>query len=239
MHSLGSLSCSMREYHHISTKLSSAEQKESTTYVGQVMAHEIGKEPDAEYATRMGERALLFYSIGTLLVDSHTLVDRAQTFAVGVLAGTLLPHLATRDRRILARYESETQDEELNYLRKLVREWRAESASKGPLRLPMMPFLLRNIWMGAMLLFSFLSFSTFFITTVAQATVYITLVGISWAVAMWVPFAIIMEVSDLFMSVPTCMCTDLLLAFERRAVSPHSLPAGQTPFPYPQPFNAS
>lgn len=147
----------------------------ATTYVGQVMAHEIGKEPDAEYATRMGERALLFYSI------------------VGVLAGTVLPHLATRDRRILARYESETQDEELNYLRKLVREWRAESASKGPLRLPMMPFLLRNIWMGAMLLFSFLSFSTFFITTVAQATVYITLVGISWAVAMWVPFAIIME----------------------------------------------
>lgn len=148
----------------------------STTYVGQVMAHEIGKEPDAEYATRMGERAMLFYSL------------------VGVVAGTVLPHLATRDRRILARYENETKDEELNYLRKLVREWRVDAAAQGrPLRLPMMPFLLRNIWSGAMLLFSILSFSTFFISTVTQATIFITLVGVSWAVAMWVPFAIIME----------------------------------------------
>ncbi|KAF6762339.1 hypothetical protein DFP72DRAFT_987640 [Ephemerocybe angulata] len=141
-----------------------------------VMAHEIGKEPDAEYATRMGERAMLFYSL------------------VGVVAGTVLPHLATRDRRILARYENETKDEELNYLRKLVREWRVDAAAQGrPLRLPMMPFLLRNIWSGAMLLFSILSFSTFFISTVTQATIFITLVGVSWAVAMWVPFAIIME----------------------------------------------
>ncbi|KAJ2920090.1 hypothetical protein MD484_g361, partial [Candolleomyces efflorescens] len=148
----------------------------STTYVGQVMAYEMGREPDGEYATRMGERAMLLYSI------------------VGVVAGIVLPHLATRDRRILARYENETQDEELNYLRKLVREWRVDAASKNrPLRLPMMPFLLRNIWTGAMLLFSLLSFSTFFISTVFQATVFITLVGISWAVAMWVPFAIIME----------------------------------------------
>ena len=31
---------------------------------------------------------------------------------------------------------------------------------------------------------------------VTQATVFITLVGICWAVAMWVPFAIIMEVCN-------------------------------------------
>ena len=86
-----------------------------------------------------------------------------------MVAGTVLPHLATRDRRILARYDNETQDEELNYLRKLVREWRVEAARQNrPLRLPMMPFLLRNIWTGAMLLFSLLSFSTFFISTVFQ-----------------------------------------------------------------------
>jgi solute carrier family 45 protein 1/2/4 len=44
-----------------------------------------------------------------------------------------------------------------------------------------------------MLLFTLLTFSTFFITTVAPATVMISLVGICWAVACWVPFAIIME----------------------------------------------
>lgn len=35
--------------------------------------------------------------------------------------------------------------------------------------------------------------TTFFITTVRQATVMIALTGISWAIAMWVPFALLME----------------------------------------------
>jgi solute carrier family 45 protein 1/2/4 len=139
-----------------------------TTYVGQVMAYEMDREPDGEYATRMGERAMLLYSIGKYRCQV-ALLPVLTLHAVGVVAGIVLPHLATRDRRILARYENETQDEEMNYLRKLVREWRVDAASKNrPLRLPMMPFLLRNIWTGAMLLFSLLSFSTFFISTVFQ-----------------------------------------------------------------------
>jgi len=56
-----------------------------------------------------------------------------------------------------------------------------------------MPLLLRNIWTGALFLFTILTFSTFFISTVVQATVVIGLIGICWAVACWVPFAIIME----------------------------------------------
>jgi solute carrier family 45, member 1/2/4 len=77
-------------------------------------------------------------------------------------------------------------------------EWKAEAASQGrPLDLPMMPFLLRNIWMGALVLFSVLMFSTFFVTTVYQAIIMISLVGICWAIACWVPFAIIMEVRTL------------------------------------------
>ena len=87
-----------------------------------------------------------------------------------------------------------------------------------PLRLPIMPFLLRNIWMGAMLLFSLITASTFFITQVwqvglhpppvckdwlipLQAIAAVSLIGISWAVACWVPFAIIMEVGSLIQSV--------------------------------------
>lgn len=38
-----------------------------TTYVGQVMAAELGAEPDIDYATRMGEFAMTIYSIGTSL----------------------------------------------------------------------------------------------------------------------------------------------------------------------------
>ncbi|KAK7060524.1 hypothetical protein VNI00_001290 [Paramarasmius palmivorus] len=148
----------------------------STTYMGQVMAHELNKEPNPDLATRTGEFAMLLYSI------------------VAVIAGTVLPHLANRDRRLMGHKSDVDEDAEITRLRNMVREWRAEAARKGqPLRLPMMPFLLRNIWTGALLLFSILTFSTFFIETVAAATVFISLVGICWAVAMWAPFAIIME----------------------------------------------
>ncbi|KAG6903506.1 hypothetical protein C0995_005529 [Termitomyces sp. Mi166 len=123
----------------------------STTYMGQVMAYELDREPDADYATRMGEFAMLLYSI------------------VGVVTGFLLPHLASRDRRLLAHKEDVDEDAELTRLRQTVREWRVEAARHGkPLRLPIMPFLLRNIWTGALLLFTILTFSTFFITTVVQ-----------------------------------------------------------------------
>ncbi|KAG7096809.1 hypothetical protein E1B28_004217 [Marasmius oreades] len=148
----------------------------STTYMGQIMAYELDKEPDPDLATRTGELAMLLYSI------------------VAVVAGTILPHLANRDRRLMAHKTDVNEDAELARLRDTVRQWRVEAARKGkPLRLPVMPFLLRNIWTGALVLFSLLTLSTFFIKTVAQATVFIALVGICWAVAMWVPFAIIME----------------------------------------------
>lgn len=41
-----------------------------TTYVGQVMAGEIGREPNADFATRKGELAMLFYSIGPFFYPS-------------------------------------------------------------------------------------------------------------------------------------------------------------------------
>ncbi|CCL99450.1 uncharacterized protein FIBRA_01468 [Fibroporia radiculosa] len=148
----------------------------ATTYVGQVMAYELQRDPDKDTATRMGEFAMLIYSI------------------VAVAAGATLPHLARRDTRLLAHDGDEDEDAELARLRATVREWRAEAARRGrPLQLPLMPFFLRNIWTGAMLLFALITFSTFFITKVWQAIIAISLVGICWAVACWVPFAIIME----------------------------------------------
>jgi len=148
----------------------------ATTYMGQVMAQELGEEPDADFATRTGERAMLLYSI------------------VAVISGIILPHLANRDRRLMAHHGDEDEDAELTRIRTTVRQWKVEAARKGkPLRLPVMPFLLRNIWTGALLLFTVLTMSTFFITTVVQATIFIALIGICWSVAMWAPFAIIME----------------------------------------------
>jgi len=148
-----------------------------TTWIGQVMAAEIGEDPDVEKATRAGDFAMLIYSL------------------IAITAGTLLPYLASRDHRLLARSdEDDEEDVELARIREMVRQWKLEAARKGkPLKLPRMPFMLRNIWTAAMLLFSAVMMSTFFIRTVAQATVAISLLGICWAVAVWVPFSIIME----------------------------------------------
>jgi solute carrier family 45 protein 1/2/4 len=136
--------------------------------MGQIMAFEHQKEPDPDEATRTGEFAMLLYSIGMFLM-SHIIFTGPHRFLVGVLTGVLLPHLASRDRRLMAHKEDVDEDAELTRLRHTVREWRADAARRGkPLRLPMMPFLLRNIWTGALILFSILTFSTFFISTVFQ-----------------------------------------------------------------------
>lgn len=73
----------------------------------------------------------------------------------------------------MAHQEDIDDDAEITRIRNTLREWRAEAARHGkPLRLPVVPFLLRNIWMGALLLFSVLTFSTFFISTVTQVRVH-------------------------------------------------------------------
>lgn len=88
---------------------------------------------------------------------------------MAVIAGTVLPHLANRDRRLMAHKDDVDEDAELTRIKNTVRQWKAEAARNGkPLRLPMMPFLLRNIWTGALLWFSVLTMSTFFVKTVTQ-----------------------------------------------------------------------
>ncbi|KAG8865363.1 hypothetical protein FRB96_000253 [Tulasnella sp. 330] len=157
-------------------------RESSTTWMGEVMAYEQDSDPSPEVATRAGEFALLIYSI------------------VAVVAGTALPYLAAMDERLLRKIDKEIEDEqeevdaEITKIREMVREWKAEAARQGkPLKLPTMPFMLRNIWTAALVLFGVIMMSTFFISTVTQATVAIALLGICWAVACWVPFAIIMQ----------------------------------------------
>lgn len=102
-------------------------------------------EVDKDEASQAGSFAMLIYSI------------------VAVAAGTALPYLADRDRRLLAPELLEEDEElseeerELKRIKELVGEWKAEAKRDSkPLKLPTMPFMLRNIWTGALLLFSFL-----------------------------------------------------------------------------------
>lgn len=43
--------------------------------MGQIMAHEIGREPDPDVATRTGEFAMLIYSIGMVFDIVHCLAE--------------------------------------------------------------------------------------------------------------------------------------------------------------------
>ena len=60
----------------------------------------------------------------------------------------MLPYLNQRDKRLLSdsAVEDEDADVEVSRIREMVRQWKAEAARQGrKLRLPVMPFMLRNI----------------------------------------------------------------------------------------------
>ncbi|TXT11019.1 hypothetical protein VHUM_01770 [Vanrija humicola] len=165
----------------------------ATTYVINVMGLELGKEPDMSVAARAGSFAMLIYSF------------------VAIIAGTVLPWFSERDPRLIGTtYDADSADEdetldsefarerahqaEIGPVREEVRQWkleglklpRSEWHSPKPTLLTSVPFLLRDIWTWALVLFFVLMMGTFAVRKVWQATVLISLVGICWAVACWV-----------------------------------------------------
>lgn len=118
------------------------------------MAREKNAEPNSEYATRMGALSMLLNSI------------------VAAMAGALLPYLSRRDNRLL-RVQDEDEEEETIRLRNMIHEWRVEAAKKGKeMRLPTLPVLYRTIWIGALLLFTFLTTMTFFVKTTMSVRIW-------------------------------------------------------------------
>ncbi|GJJ07487.1 hypothetical protein Clacol_001689 [Clathrus columnatus] len=148
----------------------------STTYIGQVMAEETGEDPNVDIAARIGNFALLLFSI------------------VAAVAGTILPQLTKRDPRLLDAHETVNEETELLHVQRTLIDLKAEAEAHGkPFDLPSMPFTLRDIWCFALILYGIISLWTFFVHTVVEAILAVSLIGISWAVAVWAPFAMIME----------------------------------------------
>jgi solute carrier family 45 protein 1/2/4 len=78
--------------------------------------------------------------------------------------------LASRDRRLLEPDDPDA-DEEAVRCQELVWSWREEASKQGKaVRLPRMPFMLRNIWTFSLIVFALLMFSTFFIRNVISAS---------------------------------------------------------------------
>ncbi|KAI9277919.1 major facilitator superfamily domain-containing protein [Umbelopsis sp. AD052] len=51
----------------------------------------------------------------------------------------------------------------------------------------------KNVYTGSIILFSISLLLTFFVETVLQATIIVAIIGIPWAVVLWVPFALVGE----------------------------------------------
>ena len=122
-------------------------------------------------------RVTLHCSYSVLVRCLHQdLLSRPNLSVVSVTAGTILPYLAARDSRLLrqrldgdADDEDEDEDEEISRIRATVRSWKAEALRMGkPLRLPAMPFMLRNVWTIGLFLFGILMTCTVFVRTVWQ-----------------------------------------------------------------------
>lgn len=58
-------------------------------------------------------------------------------------------------------------------------------------RLEIRGLTLRRIWLASHLLFAFLMWSTLFISSVEGAVIMVSAAGISWALTLWAPFALI------------------------------------------------
>lgn len=89
------------------------------------------------------EQAVSLYSFTPLVSHFKDSWAQIELMPVAIIAGTLLPYLNARDRRLLKPDEHpddediDEDDAELERIRTMVREWKAEAARHGrPLKLP-------------------------------------------------------------------------------------------------------
>ncbi|KAH8602387.1 hypothetical protein B0O99DRAFT_138101 [Bisporella sp. PMI_857] len=118
-----------------------------------------------EKATRVGTFALLIYAI----------ISLATNLLVPFLIQPTYDVAATPSDRSQKSYTTSTERFTARFLDSLVIPW----------------LTLRRAWLLAHLIFAGCMFSTLFVRSVGGATAIIGTVGISWAMTLWAPFAII------------------------------------------------
>ena len=152
----------------------------ATTYIGQLYVNPIfeaepnmsdGDIDDAwEKATRIGTFALLIYAVISFVANI--------TLPVFVVPDNKQHHAASEE-------EEEEEEEEEDIPQRQSQVWTLLS------RLQIPGFTLRRAWLLSHVLFAGCMFSTFFVSSYQAGSVAIGLVGITWAVALWAPFALI------------------------------------------------
>jgi solute carrier family 45 protein 1/2/4 len=179
----------------------------STTYIGQLYVNPIFAEhPDLpddqidrtwEDATRIGALALLIYAIISFV-------------ATIILPLLVVPTYESKEPDVPhAECENQFEEEEEPIPRRLSFSSMPTGTAEEPLmdalvsksvdsgrstwlsRLQIPGLTLRRTWLLSHILFALCMFSTFFISYYPAGSIVIGFVGISWAVTLWAPFALI------------------------------------------------
>ncbi|PGH15777.1 hypothetical protein AJ79_02157 [Helicocarpus griseus UAMH5409] len=177
-----------------------------TTYIGQLYVNPIFEEhpylSDEDIdeawvtATRVGTFALLVYAIVSFVASIVLPLLVVPTYRPAAsTAKAVVPH--TRPQPYLSRRESTsavsfTASSAAAFPPPLSEP--VEPAGEPPSllsRLQIPGFTLRRAWLMSHILFTLCMFSTFFISSPQAGTVVVALVGISWALTLWAPFALI------------------------------------------------
>ena len=173
----------------------------STTYIGQLYVNPIFADhpnlSDAqidqswEEATRVGTFALLIYAIVSFAANIILPLLVVPTYKQ-IVPTPVVPETPPAEEPELARRMSFSSMPFGTSSEPLLEVRSSKDPGKSILSHLQIPGLtLRRAWFLSHLLFSFSMFSTFFINSVRAATVVIGLVGISWALTLWAPFALI------------------------------------------------
>ncbi|KAN0086878.1 hypothetical protein V8E54_000566 [Elaphomyces granulatus] len=173
----------------------------STTYIGQIYVNPIFADhptlSDAqidqawEEATRVGTFALLIYAIVSFAANIILPLLVIPTYK-HIVPTPVVPDTPPAEDPELTRRMSFSSMPFGTSSEPLLEVHSIKNPEKSILSHLQIPGLtLRRAWLLSHLLFSVCMFSTFFINSVRVATVVIGLVGISWALTLWAPFALI------------------------------------------------
>ncbi|KAL3446247.1 sodium/hydrogen exchanger 3 [Aspergillus insuetus] len=175
----------------------------ATTYIGQIYVNPIFEndgnlsEPDIDKAwddaTRIGTFALLIYAIVSFVANITLPIFVVPTYKAAVSDD---PDNYPETEPCLSLERQSTSDIQVGLVSELHPHMSKDKPGRSgswnwvsKLQIP--GFTLRRAWLLSHLLFALCMFSTFVISSIQAATVVVGLVGISWALTLWAPFAFI------------------------------------------------
>ncbi|KAL4909465.1 hypothetical protein BDW74DRAFT_165906 [Aspergillus multicolor] len=179
----------------------------ATTYIGQLYVNPIfDKHSDLsdsdidkawEKATRVGTLALLIYALVSFVANITLPLFVVPTYKPVIsddVSETGIRHEAEPCLRVERQSSTDIEVGLVSELHPEVSRGKARRSAKrkawlSKLQIP--GLTLRRSWFLSQILFALCMFSTFFISSVTAATIVVSLIGISWALTLWAPFALI------------------------------------------------